>query len=274
MAVDPDPTLTLSWKDKLLGGGTVNSEMDCNTPCVGRDSDLELLEGDVRTTIVNGIPAITFSNRVKEIMFKEMELTVVLKLLGRRFQSIASISQYGDGLDPVSRALGLYVQMENCGGYRGAVMVDGTVQWVEYDAIPIACFFCSKYGHVKDLCSSVVVDPNLECSVDVVVANLGGAIGGVVEERGSEYGSWMLVERRSHRGQWITQANDTMKSRKKPLGSRFTTLNMVGEMSVEFAATTEKIPVENVRQNDCGGLGGNNIRVKKGLKGIWVSSLV
>ncbi|MBA0823282.1 hypothetical protein Goarm_020021 [Gossypium armourianum] len=204
MAVDPDPTLTLSWKDKLLGGGTVNSEMDCNTPCVGRDSDLELLEGDVRTTIVNGIPAITFSNRVKEIMFKEMELTVVLKLLGR------PISQYGDGLDLVSRALGLYVQMENCGGYRGA----------------------------------------------------GGAIGGVVEERGLEYGSWMLVERRLQRGQRITQANDTMKSRKKPLGSRFTTLNMVGEMSVEFAATTEEIPVENVRQNDCGGLGGNNIRAR------------
>ncbi|MBA0580563.1 hypothetical protein Gorai_022773 [Gossypium raimondii] len=224
--------------------------MDCNTPCVGRDSDLELLEGDVRTTIVNGIPTITFSNRVKEIMFKEMELTVVLKLLGR------PISQYGDGLDPVSRALGLYVQMENCGGYRGAVMVDGAVQWVEYEAIPIACFSCGKYEHVKDLCSSVVVDLNLECSIDVVVANLGGAIRGVVEERGSEYGSWMLVERRSQRGQRITQANDTTKSQKKPLGSRFTTLNMVGETSIEFAATTEEIPMENFRQNNCGGLGG------------------
>ncbi|MBA0561535.1 hypothetical protein Golob_018354 [Gossypium lobatum] len=61
MAVDSNPTLNLSWKDKLLGGKS----------------------RDVSMTMVNGIPTIAFSGRIKEILFKDMELTIVLKLLGR-----------------------------------------------------------------------------------------------------------------------------------------------------------------------------------------------
>ncbi|KAH1121546.1 hypothetical protein J1N35_004706 [Gossypium stocksii] len=49
----------------------------------------------------------------------------------------------------------------------------------------------------KDLCLSVVVDLNLKRFIDVVVANSGETVGRVVKERGSEYGLWMLVERRS-----------------------------------------------------------------------------
>ncbi|KAA3465259.1 GroES-like zinc-binding alcohol dehydrogenase family protein [Gossypium australe] len=47
------------------------------------DEDLELLEGDIHRSIVNGIPAINFSKRIQQILFKEMELTVVSKSLGR-----------------------------------------------------------------------------------------------------------------------------------------------------------------------------------------------
>lgn len=83
MAVDPDSTPMLSWKDKLLGRGTINPEMDRNALSAGRDSDFDLLDEDVKATIVNGIPTITFSDRVKDILFKDMELTVFLKLLGR-----------------------------------------------------------------------------------------------------------------------------------------------------------------------------------------------
>lgn len=32
---------------------------------------------------INGIPTIDFSDRIKLILYKEMEMTVVLKLLGR-----------------------------------------------------------------------------------------------------------------------------------------------------------------------------------------------
>ncbi|KAH1083704.1 hypothetical protein J1N35_023465 [Gossypium stocksii] len=70
-------------KDKLLGGGAVISGLDCNVSNEGSKSEFELLEGDVSTTMVNGIPAFAFSGHIKEILFKKMELMVVLKLLGR-----------------------------------------------------------------------------------------------------------------------------------------------------------------------------------------------
>lgn len=37
----------------------------------------------MQTSIVNGVLAIIFSDRIKEILYKEMELTVVIKLLGQ-----------------------------------------------------------------------------------------------------------------------------------------------------------------------------------------------
>ncbi|MBA0585624.1 hypothetical protein Gorai_016392, partial [Gossypium raimondii] len=44
---------------------------------------LILMEGDVNTSMVSGIPTIAFSDCIKDILFKEMELTVIHKLLGR-----------------------------------------------------------------------------------------------------------------------------------------------------------------------------------------------
>ncbi|KAK5845720.1 hypothetical protein PVK06_001930 [Gossypium arboreum] len=64
VGVDFYLTLNLSWKDKLLRGGAVISSMVCNDPSEGNESDFELLEGDVSTTMVNGIPAIVFSNSI------------------------------------------------------------------------------------------------------------------------------------------------------------------------------------------------------------------
>ncbi|KAG8482418.1 hypothetical protein CXB51_024080 [Gossypium anomalum] len=48
------------------------------------DDDIDLLEEDIVRTSVNGIPAIGFSNRVNQLLIKDMELTVVIKLLGRK----------------------------------------------------------------------------------------------------------------------------------------------------------------------------------------------
>ncbi|KAK8316800.1 hypothetical protein V6Z11_A13G064900 [Gossypium hirsutum] len=80
---DPDPKLTLSLKDKLLGGFTVESGSDRIVPIEGSDNDFELLEGYVNTTTIDGVPAITFSDCIKNILFREMELMVIVKLLGR-----------------------------------------------------------------------------------------------------------------------------------------------------------------------------------------------
>lgn len=36
----------------------------------------------MNTTIIDDVPAVTFSDRIKDILFREMELTVIVKLLG------------------------------------------------------------------------------------------------------------------------------------------------------------------------------------------------
>ncbi|MBA0701304.1 hypothetical protein Goari_027473 [Gossypium aridum] len=82
MTGDLESQSVLSRKDKLLGGKSSESALDRSTPNVGCENDFELLEGDVNTTHIDGVPAITFSDRIKEILFREMELTVV-KLLER-----------------------------------------------------------------------------------------------------------------------------------------------------------------------------------------------
>lgn len=52
-------------------------------------------------------------------------------------------------------------------------MINGEVQRVEYEALPTICFSCGKYGHVKELCPSVVINLSLESEKKVEVENPG-----------------------------------------------------------------------------------------------------
>ncbi|MBA0752034.1 hypothetical protein Gogos_000914 [Gossypium gossypioides] len=67
---------------QTLGGHTVVSDSDRSVLSARSDYDFELLEGDVNTTIIDGVPAIAFLDRIKDILFREMELTIIIKLLG------------------------------------------------------------------------------------------------------------------------------------------------------------------------------------------------
>lgn len=93
MVVDSILMPEISWRDKVLGRGV---------PGYGKEEDFELLDGDVTRSTVNGIPVISFSERVQQILFREMATTVVVKLLGRnlsysilqnRIQSLRILSQ-------------------------------------------------------------------------------------------------------------------------------------------------------------------------------------
>ncbi|PPD76875.1 hypothetical protein GOBAR_DD26191 [Gossypium barbadense] len=83
MVVDSNQQPIMSFKDKLLGGGVASSDGNLEGIFEKDESHFELMEGDVNMSMVNGIPAVAFSDRIKDILFKEMELTVILKLLGR-----------------------------------------------------------------------------------------------------------------------------------------------------------------------------------------------
>ncbi|MBA0633397.1 hypothetical protein Godav_002009 [Gossypium davidsonii] len=70
--------LILKKRDKLVGHSSKdvfnNSE---------ENEVIDILEGNIQRTIVNGMPSITFSNRIHQILIQGMDNTVILKFLGR-----------------------------------------------------------------------------------------------------------------------------------------------------------------------------------------------
>ncbi|KAG8473461.1 hypothetical protein CXB51_035768 [Gossypium anomalum] len=83
MVTDLEPQPKVSWKQMLLGKGVSDQEKGSRSSEAECTEDFEFLEGDVKKTIFNGIPAIEFSNRIQQILFKDMETMMVLKWLGR-----------------------------------------------------------------------------------------------------------------------------------------------------------------------------------------------
>ncbi|KAK8578840.1 hypothetical protein V6N12_069184 [Hibiscus sabdariffa] len=75
------PTSTPSYKDTLLASVSAASRPDVDSI---DDEEVVLLEGDVARSTVNGVISIQFSERVQSLAVKNLEMNVVVKLLGRR----------------------------------------------------------------------------------------------------------------------------------------------------------------------------------------------
>ncbi|MBA0688322.1 hypothetical protein Goari_006121, partial [Gossypium aridum] len=62
------------------------------------DGEFSLLEGDVKKSVVNGIPLIEFSKRIHQLLVNEMSISVVFKLLGINIGFVALQNKlYGIG---------------------------------------------------------------------------------------------------------------------------------------------------------------------------------
>ncbi|MBA0573727.1 hypothetical protein Golob_000989, partial [Gossypium lobatum] len=255
MAVDPDPQLTISWKDKLLGGHTVVSDSDYSVLSAKSDNDFELLEGDVNTTIIDGVPAITLSDHIKDFLFREMELTIIVKLLGRK-----------SAVDDYNRVLtqGHWIVY----GQYLTVIVDGAVQRVEYEALLTVCFACGKYGHVKEMCPSVVTNKNLmvnrdELSIGVALPNECNmddeTTGSRSREKEPEFRPWILVERKSSwRVKWDISGESLAKQTKNPLGSRFLALMVEKDLSDDMGLSAGEIVGKKLSARDSGSRSNRN----------------
>ncbi|MBA0805364.1 hypothetical protein Gohar_004885 [Gossypium harknessii] len=78
MLIDSSLKKPISWMDMLVGQSSKDTLIDLE----GKD-DLNILDGDIQKTFVNGVPSISFSDRIHKIIIQGMENTVILKLLGR-----------------------------------------------------------------------------------------------------------------------------------------------------------------------------------------------
>ncbi|KAG8498856.1 hypothetical protein CXB51_005701 [Gossypium anomalum] len=275
MAVDHNLPPNPSWKDKLLGGAPSVSVVNHNDPSFESDrgsvEEFDLLDEDVKTTIINGILAINFSDRIKEMLFKEMELTGPWIIFGQ-YLTVQPWTKEFNPAQPYPSVVLVWIRLpglpsfllrrkivEAIGGIIGKplvskVLVDGKVQRVEYEALPTICFGCGKYGHVKDFCPMVVEDRAPERPMEEMNV-----------ESAPVAGENMLVERRSWRGQRSlrgdTGANNDVKSRKEMLGSRYSALNEEGD-SVLNEAINGVLLVDRIDKY-AGGNDDNNRIVEK-----------
>ncbi|MBA0580409.1 hypothetical protein Gorai_022628 [Gossypium raimondii] len=91
------------------------------------------------------------------------------------------------------------------------IMVNGFIQRVEYEALPLICFGYGRYDHLKNICPHSVsnLDQPREKEVPPVVS---------VEGKEEEvFGSWMVVERKSRK-----LSTDQRESKAKKSGTGFT----------------------------------------------------
>ncbi|MBA0626805.1 hypothetical protein Godav_004406 [Gossypium davidsonii] len=167
IAIGLTPTSGSSWKEMLLKGGSFESMTIFSGSDILDIEDFEFTERDVVKSNVNGIPTINFSERIRHLLVKDVDTTMVVKLLGRnigystllnRISNIWKPSQLFHLIDVENRVL------EDIGSLVSKVAqldlkTDSKTR--EFEALSAMCFSCGRYGHVKGLCPSEMVDSNL-----------------------------------------------------------------------------------------------------------------
>ncbi|KAK9011395.1 hypothetical protein V6N11_044246 [Hibiscus sabdariffa] len=81
IVVPPAPLSTLFYKDTLLASGFAGSQPVVDTI---DDEEVILLEGNVARSNVDGVISIQFSEHVQVLAIKNLEMTIFIKIIGRR----------------------------------------------------------------------------------------------------------------------------------------------------------------------------------------------
>ncbi|KAA3469105.1 GroES-like zinc-binding alcohol dehydrogenase family protein [Gossypium australe] len=236
MAVDRVLDLNVSWRDKVLGIGSGYSEKELGV-MGSEDKDLDFLEGDVMKSTVNGILWINFSNRIKQILAKEMELTLVIKFFyitglvscgkwkpSKPFHIMDIGNDYFfvkfQSSEDFDRALTqgsllglpghLYKKkiLGEIGGLVGRVAklnlntinrTRGKLKKVFYESLPTICFTCGRYGHAKEVCTMAVENRfhGEERGLSEIPLGAGATTMEVFREEA--LGPWMQVKRKNRR---------------------------------------------------------------------------
>ncbi|PPD95294.1 hypothetical protein GOBAR_DD07669 [Gossypium barbadense] len=238
--VDRVPLVSTSWRDMVLGKGSIDWEKESDLAVFEENEDLEFLEGDVLKSTIDGILSINFSDHIQQILVKDMELMVVVKLLGWNIGYAVLYNQVSSLWKP-SRPFRL-MDIENglsglpghlykrkiilkIGGLVGRVekvRVNREIQKVEYEALPLICINCGKYGYTKDLCPLLIGSRGQREEKEPAVGPSSSN-----EDQSNEpavFGPWMQVQRKSWRNIRDSQNQSLKKQGKAMPGLRFAML--------------------------------------------------
>ncbi|KAK5784734.1 hypothetical protein PVK06_039261 [Gossypium arboreum] len=235
--VDLDPTPTVTWKDKLLGGSSTKGGLT-EILKLGRESDLEFVEGDIKKLDINRTSSIDFFENVNQLLVKDMALTyLTIQPWSTNFDpakpylSLVKFWIRLPGLpghlynwkilleirELVGKVVGLDFNTDNRARGRFArmvvfvnldkslisqILINGILQHIEYESLSVVCFTCNRYNHGNELCptAKMVVVEEGEQSAGVRIGESDAAIESTNREVDSvNYGPWVLVEKKSRK---------------------------------------------------------------------------
>ncbi|PPR90527.1 hypothetical protein GOBAR_AA30158 [Gossypium barbadense] len=82
----------------------------------------------------------------------------ILEAAGGMINKVAKLDFQTDKVKERFVRMAIYINLER--PLVSQVLVKGEIQKVEFESLPTIFFSCSKYGHIKEMCPSVVVNLN------------------------------------------------------------------------------------------------------------------
>ncbi|MBA0791086.1 hypothetical protein Gohar_015685, partial [Gossypium harknessii] len=240
MAVDPNLDPPLSWKERLVGKGFVESKNGNVVASLGVEDYFDFEDGDIKRSFVNGIPLIVFSERVQHLLVKDMADTILWDIEAM----VGKVTKLDFKTDVGVRGhfAAVYVNLDKI--LVSQVWISGILQRVEYEHFPPACFLCGYYRHVKDLCPKKETTPRVDGKGSSDSGEASGADAVMLDDdrmdEGGAYGPWMIIERRQRRNPWDSQRNGYVNLGIKIGESSFNILATVNETTVGHADSSKK----------------------------------
>ncbi|KAK8529358.1 hypothetical protein V6N13_102284 [Hibiscus sabdariffa] len=105
-------------------------------------------------------------------------------------------------------------------------MVNGKLQVVEYESLPIICFNCGKYGHVNEACPDKIGEPGHNNPTPPTPDQPHDSVT-------SAFGPWMVIEKRQRRPAKKPQSNAIDQSEVAAGGSRYNPLYEDSEIRID-----------------------------------------
>ncbi|MBA0648153.1 hypothetical protein Goklo_015927 [Gossypium klotzschianum] len=151
MMIDLTFNQLIYWKDKLVGH---SAKVALNGP--EEKEDFDILEGDIQKSFVNGMPSISFTNRIHQILIQE---------IGETVEKVVKLDMNTDSrVRGCFARMAIYVNLEK--PLVSKILINGRSQKVEYESLPTICFYCGRYGHVEGICTFRKPGPTVEKEID------------------------------------------------------------------------------------------------------------
>ncbi|MFQ6660822.1 hypothetical protein Gotur_029203 [Gossypium turneri] len=145
-------------------------------------------------------------------------------------------------------SMAIYINLEK--PLISMVLINGKVQRIQYESLPVVCFSCGRYGHFKENCGQA--KEILENSARKNTTPENGIPETEPAVETDPFGPWMLVERKMRKPSKDPRNFGKNSTTEKVLGSRFQALNNLEKESGMNASWADRTMKGQLKFNEPG----------------------